>query len=1244
MRASPLPVEERPPLSPTSAGEGAPLPEKVLIANRGEIACRIQRTLSRLRIPSVAVYSDADAAAPHVRDADEAFHLGPAAVSESYLRQDAILEIARATGSRAIHPGYGLLSENADFAAACEAQGVAFMGPTPEQIRDFGEKHRARDIAAQASVPLLEGSPLLGDPEEAVAAAEALGFPVLLKATAGGGGIGMRVCRDADEVVSGFARVAGLSERHFGGAGVFVERFIETARHVEIQIFGDGRGEVVALGARDCSLQRRRQKVIEEAPAPALSEETLSRLEAAALGLARAVDYRSAGTIEFLLEPASEEFFFLEANTRLQVEHGATEAVMGVDLVEWMVRLSAGDASPMARFRPEPKGHAIEFRLYAEDPSRDHLPSPGLLTEVHFPESLRVDSWVAAGTEITPFYDPLLAKLVAHAETREQAIAKLHEALLETRIAGVETNRHLGVVQLATERFQSATHHTRSLESDELPEAGIEVLDGGALVTVQDLPGRTGLWSVGVSPSGPMDSLAFALGNAILGNDPSCAGLEITMRGPTLRFAESAVVVVTGAPIDVTCDDQAVEPFVPTTIGPGQVLRFGAIEGPGNRSYLLVRGGLDVPLILGSRSTFTLGGFGGHNGRPLQARDRLPLAGTEDARDEPLAAEESRRLAPTYGCEWELAVLEGPHGSPEFFTDEDIAALYDAEWEVHFQSARTGVRLIGPKPGWARRDGGEAGLHPSNIHDNAYCVGSIDFTGDMPVILGPDGPSLGGFVCPAVVIEADRWKLGQLRAGDTVRFRPVSLAEADARRDAQRSFLASRGSDGEPNAPLPRHRPTGDGVIQRFEREEGKPELLIRASGDDAVLFEMGPMVLDLDLRVRVQLLLEAIEERRRADPALGIRDLTPGIRSLQVQYDPARVDRDDLVRELAAIETALPESRSVTLASRIVHLPLSWDDPATREAIDKYTEVVRDDAPWCPSNIEFIRRVNGLPSEDAVREIVHAARYLVLGLGDVYLGAPVATPIDPRHRLVTTKYNPARTWTPENAVGIGGAYLCIYGMEGPGGYQFVGRTLPVWDTFARWRGAASDQPWLLRCFDQIRFHPIGAEELLEQREAARTGRLEIETEETRIDMGEVHRFLEANADDIARFREVQREAFRAERDRWEASGELQAAERAAVDVAPEPAMELPEDAVRVSAPMSAQVLEVRVEAGDRVEAGQPLFVVSAMKTETVIEAPCAGTLLEGLARVGQVVDAGGLLGALLPDPDPADPALDPAR
>ncbi|MFE2044168.1 5-oxoprolinase/urea amidolyase family protein [Streptomyces sp. NPDC059477] len=1154
--------------------------DTLLIANRGEIAVRIIRTARDLGLRTVAVHSDPDRSAPHVRLADEAVRLGPAPARESYLDADLVLKAAKDTGAGAIHPGYGFLSEDASFARRCEDAGIVFVGPTPRQLELFGTKHTARAAARAAGVPLAPGTGLLASLEDALGQAAAIGYPVMLKATGGGGGIGMSACRDTAGLTEAWERVQRVAAASFATPGVFLERLVEHARHVEVQIFGDGAGKVVALGDRDCSLQRRNQKVLEEAPAPGLPDRVRTGLANAARDLCASVGYRSAGTVEFVYDAAREEAYFLEVNTRLQVEHPVTEETYGVDLVAWMLRLARGERD-VVRDPGAPRGHAVEARIYAEDPSRDHRPGAGLLTRVEFPPDVRVDGWVETGTEVTTSYDPLLAKVIAHGPDRRTALERLDEALARTRVDGIETNLGLVRAALTDPDFRAAHHSTATLAGVHDPTPRIEVAAAGTLTTVQDWPGRTGYWQIGVPPSGPMDDRSFRLGNLALGNPEGAPGLECTLQGPSLRFTHPTTVCVTGAPAPVTLDGTPLAQWTPVTVPAGALLEVGAPTGAGLRTYVLFAGGLDVPAFLGSASTFTLGRFGGHGGRALRTGD--VLHGGTVTEGTPVTD------PPAFTSVWHIGAVEGPHAAPEFFTEDDIRDFYAAEWKVHFNSARTGVRLVGPKPRWARTDGGEAGLHPSNIHDTPYSVGAVDYTGDMPVLLGPDGPSLGGFVCPATVLSGERWKLGQLRPGDTVRFTPVRV-------------------DGSPRAEI-----TDGGVLAR----DG--DVTYRRSGDDNLLVEFGPMQLDLALRMRVHALMEAVG----AADLPGVLDLTPGIRSLQIRTDPARLPQHALLPRVRRLVTALPPTDRLVVPSRTVHLPLSWDDPATREAIARYMAGVRDDAPWCPWNIEFIRRVNGLNTVEDVYRTVFDAEYLVLGLGDVYLGAPVATPLDPRHRLVTTKYNPARTWTAENSVGIGGAYLCVYGMEGPGGYQFVGRTTQVWSGWTQRGAFEPGKPWLLRFFDRIKWYPVDAEELLELRADLVSGRFVPTIEEGTFSLAAYEEFLARNAGSIADFRTRQQSAFAAERDAWEAAGEFTRAEAAAAPAPPAGEVTVPPGGRLVEAEFAASVWQVNIAPGDTVTAGQPLLALEAMKMESRVSAPVAGVVTEVLARPGDQVEAG---------------------
>jgi urea carboxylase len=497
----------------------------------------------------------------------------------------------------------------------------------------------------------------------------------------------------------------------------------------------------------------------------------------------------------------------------------------------------------------------------------------------------------------------------------------------------------------------------------------------------------------------------------------------------------------------------------------------------------------------------------------------------------------------------------------------------------------------------------------------------------MPVILGPDGPSLGGFVCPVTVIEADLWQLGQLKAGDKVQFNPVDIQTArtlalkwnspcgsePAREQGVSAAIDVSG------IPLSRAGSLPQGVVSPvvLDLGQGDTRLVARLSGDTHLLLEIGAPELDLVLRFRAHALMQALESKHLH----GVIDLTPGIRSLQVHYQPEQLPLADLLGIVAGEWDAVCAAKDLQVPSRIVHLPLSWDDPACQLAIEKYMTTVRKDAPWCPSNLEFIRRINDLPNLDEVQRTVFDASYLVMGLGDVYLGAPVATPLDPRHRLVTTKYNPARTWTAENSVGIGGAYMCVYGMEGPGGYQFVGRTLQMWNRY-REVAAFDGKPWLLRFFDQIRFYPVSADELLRIRKDFPLGRFELNIEHSQLNLADYQAFLAKEAETIAAFRDQQQGAFNAERERWIASGQAHFDSEELVPEATEDAA-LASGEMSVDSHIAGNLWQVQVETGSRVEAGDVLVILESMKMEIPLLAPTAGVVREIRVQPGSAVRAG---------------------
>ena len=1240
---------------------------KVLIANRGEIAVRIIRTLHALGMQAVAIYAAADAAAPHVRLADTALALGPGSVADTYLNGTRIIELARSVGADAVIPGYGFLAENADFADAVEAAGMTWVGPTGDQMRQLGLKHVARSIAAAAGVPVVPGTGLQTTVDEARRAAVGTGYPLLLKSTAGGGGIGLKRCDSEAELAAAFAGVQRLAAANFANSGVFLERYIAQAKHIEVQVIGDGTGRVLVAGDRDCSVQRRHQKLVEEAPAPFLPDAVRQQMHKAAVDLAASVKYRNVGTVEFIYDIQTREFFFLEVNTRLQVEHPTTEAVTGLDLVACMLRVAGGEADTV--FTPDravasvpTSGASIEVRLYAESPLQQFRPSSGRILDVTLPSGMagvRVDTWIERGLDVSSAYDPLLAKIVATGATRADAIQTLAAALdpANTRIVGLETNAaYLRHVVLADWFASGAfTTHSMDLDSFVYTEPALQIVDAGPATTVQDWPGRTGLWNVGVPPSGPMDQYSFRLANEAVGNAADAPALECTLQGPKLLFYSNATVAVTGATTTVVVGDAAADPSRPIAVRAGQTLSVGSAQS-GYRIYVAVRGGIAVPSVLGSRSTFEVGKFGGHNGRKLQTGDVLRFGGFQKGYLE----RESSTATTLPACipsipltaSWKVGVVPGPHGAPDFFTEDGLASLFAGQWSVHYNSNRLGVRLSGPKPQWARQTGGEAGLHPSNVHDSPYSVGSVSFTGDEAVVVTCDGPSLGGFVVFCVVADAEMWKLGQARPGDRIQFVPITATDAiaaDQQMTAAISALAV--SAWQPPDAGAMATATASPIIGQMG--EGSSAITIRQAGDAAVLLEFGEdQVFDLARSFRIYALMEA----HRAAPLPHVLELTPGVRTLHVHYElgthPAAI--------LATLtKTALSLQIPQHVPSRKFRLPIVFDDEACARAVRRYASTIRKDAPWLMDNVEFLRQLNGLQKGD-VEAIVGGqsdplssanntttrtgAEFLVVGLGDVFLGSPCAVPLDPRHRLFGTKYNPSRSFTPQGAVGIGGQYMCIYAGDSPGGYQLVGRTVSIWDPKKLVYGpstgsfktstasaSSSETPWKFRMFDRISFYPVLQSELAGL--DADQGGLLVQDDDDTLRLDAYESWLAGIRDEVAATMACRRDAIA----NAPFIGEI---------LKPAPQMGLlgygnegddddhdhdhhddtitsrPTPGQRIKASIPGRCFKVSVQVGDVVQAGQELLWIESNKMEIHIASPVSGRVAAVSVDPGQAVMA----------------------
>ena len=1104
-----------------------PFPRKdittVLIANRGEIALRILCTIKKMGLKAVAIYAEADAAAPHVREADVALRLDGTTIAETYLNSGKILDLAKAANVNAIIPGYGFLSENSDFAKLVEENGITWVGPTPKQMSDLGLKHRARAIAQQAGVPTVPGSPeLVLSLEHAIAEAERIGFPLMLKSTAGGGGIGLRHCEDMQSLINAFDGVQRLAAANFANDGVFLERFICNARHVEVQVLGDGNGRAIAAGERDCSLQRRHQKVLEESPALMVPSDVRAQMRGAAIRMVSAVQYRNVGTVEFIYDVDTHEFYFLEVNTRLQVEHPVTESVTGLDLVECMIKIAAQDCEDLFIQHEGGEvpctGVSIEARVYAEDVLQSFKPCSGRISRLEFPKGLRVDSWVEEGTEVSVSYDPMLAKIIATGKDRNEAMGELARGLAECKIEGIQTNLDYLRQIVSSDDFQTGSYTTKTLDTFQFISPCIEILNPGGNMTVQDYPGRTGLWDIGVPPSGPMDNLSFRLANKLVGNDEGVAALECIMRGPSIRVHCDTVIAVTGAECVVQMDGVSISMNQAVCVQAGQILECGTFHN-GYRIYISFAHGIIVPNIMGSKSTFELAKIGGFHGRCLEVGDILDLDSTPVQRNQIPPSNAKVPIPSQPKAIWTIGVVPGPHGAPETFTPQGLQALFDAEWDVHYNSNRLGIRLRGVHPSWARQNGGAAGLHPSNIHDTPYSVGSISFTGDEAIVLSVDGPSLGGFVVFCVVASAELWKLGQIRPGDTIKLQPIDIETAlkleeyvehhleDLETpDALERILA---------AEIPRSTSLFTGLIGDFDQRGTK--VTARQSGDRAMLLEFGSEDDGFQIHQSVEII--SFIEQHQKRPIAGIEELTPGVRCIHVKY-ASQTEPHEILSRLATHARSYDFCTKVK--SRLVRLPFAFNDKTSQAAVQRYSETIRSKAPWLPSNISFLEQLNGIEN---LERIFHESTFLVLGLGDVFLGSPCAVSLDPRSRLFGTKYNPSRSHTPKGSVGLGGQYMCIYAMDSPGGYQLVGRTTDIWNhalTKENWPPWARESnlqvPWLFRLFDRITFYPVSEMDL-----DRKSPEDLITVSEGEFDLTEYDRWLAEHHDEIQR--EVQHHA-----------------------------------------------------------------------------------------------------------------------
>ncbi|KAL2867403.1 allophanate hydrolase subunit 2-domain-containing protein [Aspergillus lucknowensis] len=1223
----------------------------LLVANRGEIACRLIKAAKKLDIRTAAIYTVPDAESEHVRLADEAVQLQGEARA-AYIDGEQIIRIATTHGAQAIIPGYGFLSENSAFARAVSAAGLVFVGPSPQAIESFGLKHTARELAVAAGVPVVPGSAGLVDSEDAaVAAAGSLGYPVMLKATAGGGGMGLVTCVDEGEVRGGFRTVRSRGQSLFKDAGVFVERYYPDSHHIEVQVFGNGRGKAISVGERECSIQRRHQKVVEECPSPFVEMRypgLRRRLAACAVRLAESIEYGSAGTVEYLVDDRTGDFFFLEMNTRLQVEHGITELCFGVDLVELMLRQADAELAGRGGMSPEemerlqskclqPTGHAIEARVYAENPARNYAPSPGLLQQVswHTPPGTRVDTWVRGGIMISPEYDPLLAKVMYHAATREAAVAGIEDVLQQSCICGPPVNLSFLLAIVQDRDFKRGNTITKFLDNFTYTSAAIDVVSGGSYTLVQDYPGRPTVGH-GFGHAGPMDPIAFQAANVLAGNPVGTEGLEITLTGPELLFLGDAVISLCGPPIPAELDGTNMPQWSRVHVRAGQRLKIGKMPAH-CRVYLAVYGGLlNVAKWFGSKSTNPMVNVGGYQGRPLRAGDLLSVVDASDLPEErPLVVSLPPGLRPKYTSDWTIQVMPGPYETG-YLSTKDIEMFFSETWKISHNAARGGIRLIGPRPEFGRADGGEGGAHPSNVMEYGYPLGGLNWTGDEPVIFPVDCPDFGGFICSLTVIKGDMWKVGQLRAGDRVKFHRVSLHSAlECRRRNGRflegvtasvkSGLWDEALAFESDSLGPEVTQPSQDVLTVLDATDTRPQVSYRAGGDDYVLVEYGDGRADVNHKCRATALSRTLENASglissNAAGGGAIFNMVGCGNTLAISYDGLALPRDKLLSKLIAIEDTLGDMRTVKFPNRHFKLPLTFRHKKLDDCIERYMANQRSRASYLPDPLAYVAQNNGMTLAE-LKQMFLSLEQVIIGVG-FFMALPQTLSTDPRHRVRCPKMNPSRTYTPEGTVAWGGCSVSIYPVDSPGGYMPTGLTIPGLDIYGSKPGFSEERPWMFEAMDTISFYEISEEEYDRKLAQFKTGKYEFEMEEGVFDMAIHNELLRSTADEAAALQAKRAIAQQKMVEREKEQLELWLAERQAGGTSTDEIRSLREDPSieAIEAPVNANVWKVLVSEGDVLKSGAIVSILEAMKMEINV---VTDALLDGAKVVKVLVKPG---------------------
>lgn len=1212
--------------------------KRVLIANRGEIACRILRSCKDLGLTSVAIFSIEDADSLHVISADESVLLAGTGAA-AYIDIDQIATIAKDKECDVVIPGYGFLSENAEFAHKLEDLGIVFAGPSSKSIEVFGLKHRAREIAVKSEVPVIPGTGLVHSDEDAIVSARKIGYPVIIKASAGGGGMGMKVCHTEDEMRANLSEVRSRSTSLYKNASVFIEKYIECGRHIEIQVFGNGKGDILTYGERECSIQRRHQKVIEEAPSPfiCLPEfnhcKLRSQMSECAKKLLCEVSYKSAGTVEFLVDNSNGKFYFLEVNTRLQVEHGITELIYGVDLVEMMLlqaeyQARGEDGIPvesMSLLRtcevdsaglPQPNGHAIECRIYAENPVRNFQPSPGILHEVILPEkhndnlTVRIDHWIYTGSKISPYFDPLLAKLIVWAPSRREATKCMLDSLTEIKIKGPTTNIEYLRAILSTDEFKSGMTFTTFLEKSlKFSPHMMEFIEAGPYTTVQDLPGRIRSKG-GVPLSGPVDSLSFEIANAIVGNDSNTEALEVSIRGPKIKFHSAAIIALTGAAFTMLVNGKIVPCYCAVNVPRGSIVEISESSNAGSKGYLAVKGGFpDVALYLDSKSCSPTLSLGGHQGRVLLNGDCLGLCEDEVEDSFCLNYRLPEKCIPSFervGDPWNIRMILGPHDDV-VCCKEDLDTIFSETYKVNLNSNRGAVKLDGPGMKFKRITGGDGGTHPSNILEYPYPTCGLSTVGSGIILFGVDGATLSGFACVAVPCSSDWWKFGQAKVGAQIKFELISYEDALLLKQKRIKFLDHI-----------RARPTtesamefeddlefgtyvvGSSTLYKWEnRGPGYPPVTFRQAGENMIIIDYGVdkfTLLNSGRQHALALAFQASEDRALKESILKFESTTGAV---GFTFGSSS-DRSEILRKLVELENSIPPSDKIKIPSTIYRLPLCFDHSSLKHCIERYMHSQRPYASYLPDNTKFLMEASCIPSIEDLKSMIIGKPEIITAVSFLCANVLLVHP-DPRMRFMTPKYNPARTFTPKGAVGTGAVSQSIYSVDSPGGYMIWGMTLPdiCWNTFGRIE-IFKGQPFFLKTFDQIEFYEVDEATLTELNNLLITGKLKIETIDSVIDFEKYSTFLDSIKDEVIEIKNRQLAAnshlAKVEKhllDKWLSEKESHRAEKGSIEqLLADPAYE------KITAPMAANVFKINYKVGDVITENDSLIILEAMKME----------------------------------------------